>query len=426
MNMPAYFCFHLVAWGFCLMLGPSSSLAQPCPAAAPRFQPVPVADSAALAAALAAAVPGADIILGSGDYTADHGFTVAASGTGARPIVIRSAFPGKAIIGSMLTIAGQHVILRDLTFANAPLEIAGGADDGRIVRCVFRDSRTHGAVVLLNAQRWEIAYNEWVDFDRIGLSLRYDDATHNAGYAHIHHNYFHYTSGFKASARNGHEGLRLGEGVRDRPYSLHCLVEYNLFDGVNPPPPENETLSVKSCDNLIRFNTLLDCKLANNRFGVGNRWIGNWIEGGLGVNVRDGAPERPNLFVANVVKHCSQGFGLSSGTTDPLKMVGELPPGKPAMVAAVATVLIGNRTEGCNLILGQNARYLHSGAPAAYTRIEAHVFGPDSQREDQVFTDGSTPAQIKSVIVPVTRYAPIPPARRLAPDEVGLLAHSNG
>jgi poly(beta-D-mannuronate) lyase len=69
----------------------------------------------------------------------------------------------------------------------------------------------------------------------------------------IHHNYFH---NHTFSGDNGGESIRLGLSSRQLA-SAHATVENNLFEHADG---DSEAISVKSSDNVIRFNTLRNSK----------------------------------------------------------------------------------------------------------------------------------------------------------------------
>src|SRR5262249_46365965 len=88
----------------------------------------------------------------------------------------------------------------------------------------------------------------------------------------IHHNYFfHHTY----NGSNGGESIRLGLSSHQLA-SAFATVEYNLFEQANG---DSEAISVKSSDNIIRYNTL-----RNSRGWIvlrhGNR---NRVEGNIGL-----------------------------------------------------------------------------------------------------------------------------------------------
>jgi hypothetical protein len=101
-------------------------------------------------------------------------------------------------------------------------------------------------------------------------------------------------------------------GARDRLVEANCVVEYNLFERVNV---DAEAVSVKSSGNTVRFNTLVDSRIAklSNRSGNENVFLANWIEraGGIGVMCADSTFER------NVLIDTTYGFRIFSGKCSP-------------------------------------------------------------------------------------------------------------
>lgn len=128
-------------------------------------QTLGVADTAGLTAALATASanPAATytITLAAGTYTPASGLTVGAAGVtlqGNGTAVLSGA---GLTTGPLLTIAGDNVILYNLTFAEAAnaVEIATGADAGTVADCTFRHAGLSGA----GCRDWAITGNAFND-----------------------------------------------------------------------------------------------------------------------------------------------------------------------------------------------------------------------------------------------------------------------
>ena len=126
------------------------------PAAIAQGRVVPVADTAALTAAIAAAQPGDTILLAPGDYLLRHKLNLVAAGLPAAPITLRAAALGQArLVFSDATgvVEGLHVQAPDWVVENLDIEGRCGADDncehalhivGQADRMVVRGSRLHG------------------------------------------------------------------------------------------------------------------------------------------------------------------------------------------------------------------------------------------------------------------------------------------
>lgn len=122
-----------------------------------------------------------------------------------------------------------------------------------------------------NGSHNRIAYNDIGPKTGFGAAITYDGRDMVSQYDVIEYNYFH-DMGPRVS--NGMEAIRLGlSGLSLVPG--HVTVQYNLFDGLNG---EDEIVSVKSSDNTIRYNTILNSfggMVA--RHGHRNSFYGNFI-----------------------------------------------------------------------------------------------------------------------------------------------------
>lgn len=122
-----------------------------------------------------------------------------------------------------------------------------------------------------NGSHNRIAYNDIGPKTGFGAAITYDGKDMVSQYDVIEYNYFH-DMGPRVS--NGMEAIRLGlSGLSLVPG--HVTVQYNLFDGLNG---EDEIVSVKSSDNTIRYNTILNSfggLVA--RHGHRNSFYGNFI-----------------------------------------------------------------------------------------------------------------------------------------------------
>ncbi|WP_259617991.1 S-layer homology domain-containing protein [Paenibacillus doosanensis] len=120
-----------------------------------------------------------------------------------------------------------------------------------------------------------IAYNDIGPKKGFGATVIYDgkEGYNVSQYDVIEYNYFHdigprVTNGLEA-IRLGLSGLSLASG--------HVTIQHNLFDGLNG---EDEIVSVKSSDNVIRYNTVRNSYggiVA--RHGHRNSFYGNFIFG---------------------------------------------------------------------------------------------------------------------------------------------------
>lgn len=122
-----------------------------------------------------------------------------------------------------------------------------------------------------------IAYNDIGPKKGFGAVVIYDGEGHSgqsiSQYDVIEYNHFH-DIGPRVS--NGLEAIRLGLSSLSL-YSGHVTIQHNLFDGLNG---EDEIISVKSSDNIVRYNTIRNSYGGIvSRHGNRNSFYGNFILG---------------------------------------------------------------------------------------------------------------------------------------------------
>jgi hypothetical protein len=120
-----------------------------------------------------------------------------------------------------------------------------------------------------------IAYNDIGPKKGFGATITYNgqEGQTVSQYDVIEHNYFH---GIGPRVTNGLEVIRLGLSGLSLA-SGYVTIQYNLFEGLNA---EDEIISVKSSDNVVRYNTIRNSFggiVA--RHGHRNSFYGNFIIG---------------------------------------------------------------------------------------------------------------------------------------------------
>ena len=252
------------------------SLAAQPPTRAPRT--VSVASMPALSTALSQAAPGDHISVAAGVYSSGT-IKVSRSGTAAAPITISAASIGQTEISgsAKLQLAGvSHVVVQGFVFdSSAGLDVPVGAAANRITRNTFQGNKT-GAYLNVSADNTEVDHNTFQNKKTAGVYLQIGGpgAHGMAKNVHIHHNYF-FNHQFKGA--NGGESIRLGLSGRQHG-DARAVVEYNLFEKADG---DSEALSVKSSNNIIRYNTFLNSRgTLSLRHGWGTLVEGNFILGG--------------------------------------------------------------------------------------------------------------------------------------------------
>lgn len=248
-----------------------------------------VSSAAEIATAASRAKPG-DVIVMSDGVWKDADIVFDAQGTEGKPITLRAQTPGKLILsgGSRLRIGGAHLVVDGLWFKD------GYVSSGDVIELRANPSKhahhcrvTNCAITGYNPFDKK-ANNKWVSL--YGAHNRVDHCAligkENAGttlvvwlsgepnYHRIDHNYFGPRPPLGA---NGGETIRVGTSDWSMSVS-RTIVERNLFEECNG---EIEIISSKSCENVYRQNTFLNCEGTltlrhGNRCEVhGNFFLGN-------------------------------------------------------------------------------------------------------------------------------------------------------
>jgi hypothetical protein len=254
--------------------------------AATAAQTVRVTSLSALQSALDKANPGDTIALADGSYAAGSTLSIKRSGTASAPVTVAAEHVGKATITGSKTFSFasgvSNVVLRGFKFRNgAALSIPAGASHNRLSRNDFQLTGD-GNWVTVNGDDTEVDRNVFQNRTTQGVFLQIlgpSDAM--AKRVHVHHNYF-YNHQFSGS--NGGESIRLGLS-NHQSYAANAVIEDNLFEKADG---DSEAISVKSSDNVVRYNTIRDSRgyivlrhgnrsvvEGNLLFGSGIRFHGN-------------------------------------------------------------------------------------------------------------------------------------------------------
>jgi len=218
-----------------------------------------VASLSALQAAIDNAAPGAVIILANGTYAASAGIMIARQGTAARPITIRAETIGGAEItgtaGFSIVSPASYVVIQGFRFTHSASRatMAAGTSHCRWTHNVF-ETPGDGEDLLLNGNDHEVDYNTFQHKNAMGrfVAVR-GTGSQIAQRLHIHHNYFFDQ---KPQKGNGAETLQFGLSGFSLS-SSNSVVEYNVFEEC---AGENELISVKASQLIIRYNTIRNCR----------------------------------------------------------------------------------------------------------------------------------------------------------------------
>lgn len=335
-----------------LSRGPGGALAADSLSELPEARRVRrVEDGDGLATALAEAAPGDHIVLADGSY--DGSFELGADGEAGRPIVVRPERFMGATLRADLHMVGDHGFVAGLDLNGAAI-VAGG-DGTRVTRCRVATQGKGYAVQIVSGRGVRIDHCEIVSAGQgIGLRLRPRQAR-NPQAPLIDHNWLHDFPG--RQGENVHEGIQIGQTWNHSDIPVRAVVEHNLLERVSI---DDEAISIKSSENIIRFNTLLECRGdLSNRHGERNQYVANWLERSLGLIVFD----RDNLLLGNLLSDCKQGIRIMAGDVED-----DSP--EPGMPYAMNTRLVGNRAG--RTVLGAVYTKHYLPLPARDTAVGQH------------------------------------------------------
>ncbi len=256
------------------------ALAWPSSAAVTPHTTRVVSSISALQSALGAAAPGDVIQLADGSYATSSTITINRSGTASAPITVQAQHVGGATLSGSggFSIAGgtSYVVLSGFRLTGSRgLTVPVGATHVRITRDVFQMAGSVQYWLQVSGDDAQIDHNTFQHKATIGnfIEVVGPGGSGMAQRTWIHHNYFLDQS---YTGSNGGESIRVGLSGRQHS-SAKAIVEYNLFEHCNG---DLEVISVKSTDDIIRYNTLRDSKgTITLRHGWNNRVEGNYLLG---------------------------------------------------------------------------------------------------------------------------------------------------
>jgi hypothetical protein len=239
---------------------------------------IPVATSAALDAAVAASQPGDCIVLADGSYTIAP--IRGRQGTAAHPIVVSAAHPGKATVatGALTIETSAYVVVEGLLYTSTSGINITDCDHCRLTRS--RIHITENGPISWVTVRGSTGGNNRVDHNELGPKAFQGNLVGVYGgsaiiqHTRIDHNLFHDVGPVTS---NGWETIRVGLSGLGKS-SGFTIIEDNLFRNTEGDP---EIISLKTCDNYVRWNTLRTSKgQISVRIGSRNTVYGNYILGG--------------------------------------------------------------------------------------------------------------------------------------------------
>lgn len=256
------------------------------------------------------AKPGDVIILTPGIYTATEDVIIDRKGTEARPITITTEKIGDAEItgdgGFRLRAPAMYIIIKGFKFTHAAKHAKSDSGTGfcRWTRNIF-ETPGEGDYLTIGGNDHQIDHNTFQNKNSVGkfIAVR-GEGSQIAQRLWIHHNYFH---DFKNQGGvNGAEALQFGLSGFSLS-SSNSIVEYNLFEKCHG---ENELISVKASEVILRFNTIRDCP-AQFTLRHGNRCLvyGNYFINTPGLRIFGD----DHTIHSNYFENCSMGINIGNG-----------------------------------------------------------------------------------------------------------------
>jgi poly(beta-D-mannuronate) lyase len=258
--------------------------------------------------------PGDVLVMADGTWN-DQAVAFRGKGTPDMPITLRAQTPGKVVLtgNSALTIDGEHLVvsglrMRKVTSAGDGVRISGRQcrlTDTAIIDCTNK----FYAHMFGTENRLDHCYLAGKTSDSPTLQI---EAEGKPNRHRVDHNHF---GPRPPLGRNGGETIRVGYSGQSMSDS-GTLVENNLFDRCDG---EIEIISNKSCGNVYRSNTFLDCagmftlRHGNRCVVEGNFFLGHHKRGSGGVRVIG----EDHVIINNYIEGVERGgFWVTSGIPD--------------------------------------------------------------------------------------------------------------
>jgi poly(beta-D-mannuronate) lyase len=255
--------------------------------------------------------PGDTVVLAAGTWR-DQSLTFRSAGKAGQPVTLRTAVPGGTVLtgNSRLVVDGEWLVVDGLHLKD------GGPGDGIVLK--GRHHRLTNCAV--EGGTWKFhahlyGHDHRVDHCRFAgktndnPTFQIEVAPDEPNRHRIERNHF---GPRPPLGRNGGETIRIGYSGQSM-FNSRTVVQENLFDRCDG---ELEIISNKSCENIYRANTFLDCAgfltlRHGNRCTVdGNFFLGRHKQGSGGVRVIG----EDHVIVNNYIEGVAEGaFRITSG-----------------------------------------------------------------------------------------------------------------
>lgn len=266
---------------------------------------------AELQAAIDAAGAGDQIELASGTYATESAIRIVGkAGQPGAPLTVAADRIGRTEITGPYGFdidASSYVVLEGFRFTHAaPLRAPANSHHIRFTRNHFELPAEEGDHWLnIDGDDCEVDYNTFTNRFNLGVWVSISGPDGGiAQHTWVHHNHFF---NHRFDGDNGGEPIRLGLSHKQS-YSAFAVIEDNLFEKADGDP---EAVSVKSRDNVIQYNTIVD-SIGSIVLRHGHR---NRVEGNIMLGGRSGIRfyGKDHVIVNNLVAN-STGTGLAIGS----------------------------------------------------------------------------------------------------------------
>ena len=194
-------------------------------------------------------------------------------GTADNPIIVRAAHRGKAVImgeAGFILRDCEHIVLEGFVFENDADQQSVQLDNCRNIRVTRNTFRPKERAKPRHWEHWVTVDGARSEHNRVDhnlfdrkvnrgspLFIRGDDAALVCSqYDRIDHN--HFREVVYANRENGHETIRTGgNDLGASGSSSFTIIEHNLLERCSG---EDEIISLKSSGNVLRNNTLINCR----------------------------------------------------------------------------------------------------------------------------------------------------------------------
>ncbi|MEI7730480.1 MAG: polysaccharide lyase 6 family protein [Verrucomicrobiota bacterium] len=282
--------------------------------------------------------PGVTVQVADGDYKVTRPIRIQGKrGTAEVPIILRAEHRGRAVIGGAAGFVirdCEYLILEGFMFTSDADQQAVRLDNCRHVRVTRNTFRLTERATPRHWEHWVTVEGARSGQNRIDHNLferkvnrgshvfiRGDDALLVCS-QHDRVDRNHFQNVVYANGENGHETIRTGgNDLGASGQSSFTLIEENLLERCSG---EDEIMSLKSSDNVVRNNTLLNCRgaiclrLGNRDIVSGNFIIATNGEPGCGGVKLYGFDHRVfnNYFFGLTGRRHEAPLGLIPGTLD--------------------------------------------------------------------------------------------------------------